>query len=86
VRLVPLADHADDLGGEVHLVPRQASHLAAAEAQITGLRRREVAGLTWYQVDFAAEVIRVVGKGDKPLLQSRVLLARYVKTASGWCP
>ncbi|MBK3400393.1 site-specific integrase [Methylobacterium ajmalii] len=35
-------------------------------AQITGLRRREVAGLTWYQVDFAAEVIRVVGKGDKP--------------------
>jgi integrase len=27
-------------------------------AQITGLRRREVAGLTWYQVDFAAEVIR----------------------------
>ncbi len=35
-------------------------------AQITGLRRREVAGLTWDQVDFAAEVIRVVGKGDKP--------------------
>ena len=35
-------------------------------AQITGLRRREVTSLTWAQVDFAAEVIRVVGKGDKP--------------------
>lgn len=35
-------------------------------AQITGLRRREVASLTWPQVDFDGEVIRVVGKGDKP--------------------
>lgn len=35
-------------------------------AQITGLRRREVAGLTWDQVDFANETISVVGKGDKP--------------------
>lgn len=35
-------------------------------AQITGLRRREVAGLTWDQVDFTTEAIRVVGKGDKP--------------------
>ncbi|WP_455973199.1 tyrosine-type recombinase/integrase [Methylorubrum populi] len=35
-------------------------------AQITGLRRREVANLTWPQVDFHASVIRVVGKGDKP--------------------
>ncbi len=35
-------------------------------AQITGVRRREVASLTWRQVDFEAEVIRVIGKGDKP--------------------
>ncbi|MGU3540044.1 tyrosine-type recombinase/integrase [Methylobacterium sp. A54F] len=35
-------------------------------AQITGLRRREVVSLTWPQVDFDAEVLRVVGKGDKP--------------------
>lgn len=35
-------------------------------AQATGLRRREVVSLTWRQVDFAAGVIRVVGKGDKP--------------------
>jgi integrase len=35
-------------------------------AQITGLRRREVANLTWDQVDFANETISVVGKGDKP--------------------
>ena len=35
-------------------------------AQLTGLRRREIAGLTWDQVDFGAETISVVGKGDKP--------------------
>ncbi|UMY18666.1 site-specific integrase [Methylobacterium organophilum] len=35
-------------------------------AQITGLRRREVVSLTWSQIDFDADVIRVVGKGDKP--------------------
>jgi integrase len=35
-------------------------------AQITGLRRREVASLTWPQVDWEAGVIRAVGKGDKP--------------------
>ena len=35
-------------------------------AQITGLRRREIANLTWPQVDWDAAVIRVVGKGDKP--------------------
>lgn len=35
-------------------------------AQITGLRRREVANLTWPQVDWEAGLIRVVGKGDKP--------------------
>ncbi len=35
-------------------------------AQITGVRRREVASLTWRQVDFEAEAIRVIGKGDKP--------------------
>lgn len=34
-------------------------------AQITGLRRREVTSLTWRQVDFGAEVIRVIGKGGK---------------------
>jgi integrase len=35
-------------------------------AQITGLRLREVVGLTWKQVDFWNMVISVVGKGDKP--------------------
>lgn len=35
-------------------------------AQITGLRRREVASLTWHQIDWDAAVIRVIGKGDKP--------------------
>ncbi|GJE18723.1 tyrosine-type recombinase/integrase [Methylobacterium marchantiae] len=35
-------------------------------AQVTGLRRREVAGLRWSQVDFANGTISVVGKGDKP--------------------
>lgn len=35
-------------------------------AQITGLRRREVANLRWDQVDFGTETIRVVGKGDRP--------------------
>ncbi|MDF2621444.1 MAG: integrase family protein [Xanthobacteraceae bacterium] len=35
-------------------------------AQATGLRRREVVSLTWPQVDWAAGIIRVVGKGDKP--------------------
>lgn len=35
-------------------------------AQITGLRRREVAGFSWPQVDWEAGIIRVVGKGDKP--------------------
>lgn len=35
-------------------------------AQITGLRRREVASLTWPQIDWIAGTIRVVGKGDKP--------------------
>ncbi|GJE57599.1 MULTISPECIES: tyrosine-type recombinase/integrase [Methylobacterium] len=35
-------------------------------AQIPGLRRREVVSLTWPQVDFDAEVLRIVGKGDKP--------------------
>lgn len=37
-------------------------------AQATGLRRREIVNLTWPQVDFGASVIRVVGKGDKPLV------------------
>jgi integrase len=35
-------------------------------AQATGLRRREVVSLTWSQVDWGAEIIRVVQKGDKP--------------------
>lgn len=35
-------------------------------AQITGLRRREIASLTWPRIDFYAGVIRVIGKGDKP--------------------
>lgn len=34
-------------------------------AQATGLRRREVVGLTWPQVDWSGGVIRVVGKGDR---------------------
>ena len=33
---------------------------------ITGVRRREITSLTWPQVDFSAEVIRVIGKGDEP--------------------
>ncbi len=35
-------------------------------AQITGLRLREVVGLTWPQVDLWNRTISVVGKGDKP--------------------
>ena len=35
-------------------------------AQATGLRRREVVSLTWSQVDWAAGIIRVIQKGDKP--------------------
>lgn len=35
-------------------------------AQATGLRRREVVGLTWPQVDWHAGVIRVVQKGGVP--------------------
>lgn len=35
-------------------------------AQITGLRLREVVGLTWGQIDFGERVINVVGKGDRP--------------------
>lgn len=37
-------------------------------AQATGLRRREITSLTWAQVDWSNGVMRVVGKGDKPLV------------------
>lgn len=35
-------------------------------AQVTGLRLREVVGLTWPQIDFGERTIEVVGKGDRP--------------------
>src|SRR2546426_657345 len=35
-------------------------------AHLVGLRRREVVSLTWSQVDWAAGIIRVIQKGDKP--------------------
>ena len=37
-------------------------------AQATGLRRREITSLTWAQVDWSNGVLRVIGKGDKPLV------------------
>lgn len=55
-----------DEEGKLESVERDDYRAPRLFAQITGLRRREVASLTWPQVDFHAAVIRVVGKGDKP--------------------
>lgn len=55
-----------DEEGRIEETERDDYRPARLFAQITGLRRREVVSLTWAQVDFDAEVLRVVGKGDKP--------------------
>lgn len=52
--------------GRLEEVERADYRPARLFAQITGLRRREVVSLTWRQIDFEADVIRVVGKGNKP--------------------
>jgi integrase len=54
-----------DEEARLEAVEREEYRAPRVFALITGLRRREITALTWSQVDFAAEVIRVIGKGDK---------------------
>ncbi|WP_200940956.1 tyrosine-type recombinase/integrase [Methylobacterium sp. Leaf113] len=55
-----------DEEAKLEAVEREDYRASRVFAQLTGLRRREVANLTWHQVDFANGTISVVGKGDKP--------------------
>ena len=69
-RLAEPTERVRELGydeeAKLEAVERDDYRVPRLFAQITGLRRREVASLTWRQIDFAAETISVIGKGNKP--------------------